>query len=202
MYIFNRYIDFNSLDLIELVLIISLIITVLAIIILLLILGYRTLFIKKKIKQLSSNNIESIEQIKLEKIEDRIAELEQTLQMYEDNFSSLMYQLNDISQDMNSNFLKLAKFIKNNVREERTFVEETPKEVNEIKKEEPKINEPIKENIDNVSPLLKVNAINRNINMLESNNVDIDEIAKKLNLSKGEIELVKNLSSLRGDSND
>lgn len=121
-------------------------------------------------------------------------------------------QILENQKKVGSNFTKINddyQSLSNEINDRSNYII-TPQgkkylETEEVYEDEIELEEELVESIPEIvekDRLEKVKNLNRNIEELETTVSEINEIAKTLNMSKAEIELVKRISEMRGDDDD
>ncbi len=175
-----------------------------AIILLLLMVGILYFMdVRKKNKSRVQVSLESAELLnRIEKLEENYKEIMESMNGIEDYFSSMMYQIDDLAKGNKQGFQKINDYLMflQQVKSSGQQFDERYYDImniDKLKKELKETTDSNKKTTIEENDLTEVFKRSQQIERAEMKTDDVGEMAKELNMSRGEIELVKQINQIK-----
>jgi hypothetical protein len=160
---------------------------------------------RRKSKSKVQASLDSVELInRIEKLETNYNEILETLNGIEDYFSSMMYQIDDLSKNNKQSFQKIQDYLMflQQVKNSNTKSNDSYYDIMNINQYKEEYKEQFAKD-DEIKAIVEENDLSevfkrsQQIERAEMRTDDVGEMAKELNMSRGEIELVKQLNQIK-----
>jgi hypothetical protein len=160
---------------------------------------------RRKSKSKVQASLDSVELInRIQKLETNYNEILETLNGIEDYFSSMMYQIDDLSKNNKQSFQKIQDYLMflQQVKNSNTKSNDSYYDIMNINQYKEEYKEQFAKD-DEIKAIVEENDLSevfkrsQQIERAEMRTDDVGEMAKELNMSRGEIELVKQLNQIK-----